>query len=237
MADEQTRVRRGEYASRGDYHRHLDDAWDYRPTYLAKLAMVRRHLDGLPGGTRVLDAGCGEGVLVHEYADRLRIEGVDLNVGGDRIRTGSVTALPCSSESFDQVLCLDVLEHLTFGEQATALAEIFRVLRTGGTALVTVPNLAHLQSRAHFLLRGRLIRTASLAKHPGDRPAAEYLELARASGFEVERRRGIFPTVPVLTALVRRHPVPLQWLHTLLTRALPVPGWCFLNAFWLKKPA
>ena len=94
MADEQTGVRRGEYASRGDYHRHLDDAWDYRPTYLAKLAMVRRHLDGLPGDTRVLDAGCGEGVLVHAYADRLRIEGVDLNVGGDRIRIGSVTALP-----------------------------------------------------------------------------------------------------------------------------------------------
>ena len=111
------------------------------------------------------------------------------------------------------------------------------MLRPGGTALVTVPNLAHLQSRAHFLLRGRLIRTASLAKHPGDRPAAEYLDLARASGFEVARRRGIFPTVPVLTALVRRHPVSLQWLHTLLTRALPVPGWCFLNVIWLKKPA
>jgi hypothetical protein len=27
----------------------------------------------------------------------------------------------------------------------------------------------------------------------------------------------------------------LQWLHTLLTRALPVPGWCFLNIFVLRK--
>jgi hypothetical protein len=65
----------------------------------------------------------------------------------------------------------------------------------------------------------------------------EYLQLARACGFEVASRRGIFPTVPVLTALVRRHPVSLQWLHTALTRALPIPGWGFLNVIWLRKPA
>ena len=66
MADDRPSVRRGEYASRGDYHRVLDEAWDYRPTYLAKMAAVRRHLDTLPPGTRVLDAGCGEGVLVQD---------------------------------------------------------------------------------------------------------------------------------------------------------------------------
>ncbi len=53
----------------------------------------------------------------------------------------------------------------------------------------------------------------------------------------MESRRGIFPTVPVLTALVRRHPVSLQWLHTALTRLLPIPGWGFLNLIWLRKPA
>jgi hypothetical protein len=42
-------------------------------------------------------------------------------------------------------------------------------------------------------------------------------------------RRGIFPTVPVLTRLIRRSPARLRWLHDLLTRLLPVPGWCFLN--------
>lgn len=236
MADEQIPIRRGEYASRGDYHRDLDDAWDYRPTYLAKMAAVRRHLDGLAPGTRVLDAGCGEGVLVQDYAGRLEIEGVDPNCSGDRIRTGSVTALPWPDGSFEQVLCLDVLEHLAFDEQGAALGEIFRVLSPGGTALLSVPNLAHLQSRAHFLLKGRLIRTASPSKHPGDRPAGEYLGLARSSGFDVERRQGIFPTVPVLTALIRRHPVSLQWLHTALTKAIPVPGWCFLNLMWLRKP-
>jgi SAM-dependent methyltransferase len=236
MADDTAPERQGEYAARGDYHRQLDETWDYRPTYLAKLAAVRRHLDGLPPGTRVLDAGCGEGVIVQEYAGRLRIEGVDLNYRSEFVRQGSVTALPCDDAFFDQVLCLDVLEHLTFAEQAAAVGELFRVLRPGGGALISVPNLAHLQSRVHFLLLGRLIRTASPAKHPGDRPAGEYLHLARSCGFEIVARRGIFPTIPVLTALVRRHPVSLQWLHAALTRLLPVPGWCFLNLIWLKKP-
>jgi ubiquinone/menaquinone biosynthesis C-methylase UbiE len=237
MADDATPERQGEYEARGDYHRQLDDAWDYRPTYLAKMAAVRRHLDALPRDTRVLDAGCGEGVIVQEYVGRLRIEGVDLNYRSALVRQGSVTALPCADESFDEALCLDVLEHLAFGEQSAALGELFRVLRPGGGALVSVPNLAHLQSRVHFLLLGRLIRTANVAKHPGDRPAGEYLQLARSAGFEIVKRRGIFPTVPILTAWIRRHPVSLQWLHTLLTRLLPVPGWCFLNLIWMRKPA
>ena len=66
-------VRGGEYAARGDYHREPDPSWDYYPTYLAKLAAVREWLNALPRSTRVLDAGCGEGVLVTEFADRLAI--------------------------------------------------------------------------------------------------------------------------------------------------------------------
>ena len=236
MSASQPSVRSGEYATRGDYHRVPDPTWEYYPTYLAKLVAVRRWLDGSRAGARVLDAGCGEGVLVDEYADRLAIEGIDPNYGSERVRTGSLTELPFAEGSFDRALCLDVLEHLTFEEQPRALAELFRVLKSGGELLVSVPNLAHLQSRVHFLLLGRLIRTASEHKHPGDRPAAEYIELARRAGFILVGRRGIFPTVPVLTRWIRRHPQALQPLHHWLSRLLPIPGWCFLNLLTLRKP-
>ena len=228
-------LRRGEYAARGDYHRAPDPDWDYYPTYLAKLESVRAWLDSLPPDARVLDAGCGEGVLVDEYASRLAIEGLDENYSSSRVRVGSVTALPYPDASFDRALCLDVLEHLTFEQQPRALAELYRILRPGGELLVSVPNLAHLQSRVHFLLSGRLIRTASEQKHPGDRPAWEYIQLAERTGFVLTRRRGIFPTVPVLTRLIRRHPRALLPLHRLLTRLLPVPGWCFLNLLTSRK--
>ncbi len=228
-------VRRGEYAARGDYHRSPDPSWDYYPTYLAKLELVRRYLDALPKGTRVLDAGCGEGILVEEYADRLDIAGVDANYSSPRVTTASVTTLPFADGAFDAVLCLDVLEHLPYADQPRALAEMHRVLRGGGELLVSVPNLAHLQSRVHFLLRGRLIRTASEYKHPGDRPIDEYLHLASRAGFTLVSRRGIFPTVPVLTRFVRRHPQRLAPLHRWLTRLLPVPGWCFLNLLTFRR--
>ncbi|HSC26189.1 MAG TPA: class I SAM-dependent methyltransferase [Vicinamibacterales bacterium] len=228
-------VRRGEYAARGDYHRAPDPDWDYYPTYLAKLEAVRRWLNDLPASTRVLDAGCGEGVLVDEYADRLRIEGLDPNYSSGRVRRGSLTSLPYADASFDRALCLDVLEHLTFEEQPLALEELRRVLRPGGKLLVSVPNLAHLQSRVHFLLRGRLIRTASERKHPGDRPVGEYIELAGRVGLVLEARRGIFPTIPILTRWIRRNPRRLLPLHRWLTRLVPVPGWCFLNLLTFRR--
>lgn len=228
--------RTGEYAERGDYHRQLSTDWEFYPTYLAKLELVRAYLARLPAGTRVLDAGCGEGVLVDEFHDRLAIEGVDPNYSAPRVTRASLLELPYPDAAFDRALCLDVLEHLSFEAQPRALAELHRVIVPGGELFVTVPNLAHLQSRVQFLLRGRLIRTANPLKHPGDRPIAEYLELARRSGFRLADRRGIFPTVPVLTRWIRRSPARLQWLHRTLTRALPVPGWCFLNVLRFTRP-
>ena len=206
----------------------------FRPTS-RRCSYVRGYLDGLAPDARVLDAGCGEGVLVEQYAGRLAIEGLDPNYAAPHVRQGSLTALPYPDASFDRVLCLDVLEHLTYEDQPRALAEIHRVLRPDGEALISVPNLAHLQSRVHFLLTGRLIRTASEFKHPGDRPAAEHLTLFDRAGFVLVARHGIFPTVPVLTAWIRRHPSSLGWLHRTLTALLPVPGWCFLNLFRLRK--
>lgn len=235
MTDPAPAIRRGEYAARGDYHRVLDRRWEYRPTYLAKIEHVRRYLDCLPAGTRVLDAGCGEGVLVEEYAGRLAIEGIDASYASAHVRQASLTALPYPDGAFDRILCLDVLEHLSGDDQRRALAELHRVLAPGGELLVSVPNLAHLQSRVRFLLTGRFVRTASEHKHPGDRPASEYLQLFAAAGFALASRRGIFPTVPLVTGLVRRHPVAFAWLHRLLTALLPVPGLCFLNLFLLRK--
>jgi len=227
--------RTGEYASRGDYHITPDPSWDYYPTYLVKVERVRAYLDALPRGTRVLDAGCGEGVFVKEYASRLAIRGVDEHYASDLVIQGSLLKLPFEAHAFSRVLCLDVLEHLAYAEQPAALAEIHRVLEPDGEALVSVPNLAHLQSRVHFLLMGRLIRTASEIKHPGDRPVAEYLRLFEHAGFEVVERRGIFPTLPVVTRLIRRRPAALAPLHRWLTRLIPVPGWCLLNLVRLRK--
>jgi SAM-dependent methyltransferase len=143
---------------------------------------------------------------VDEFHSRLSIVGVDPNYSSAHVTTGSLSSLPFDAASFDRALCLDVLEHLPFPEQGPALAELFRVVRPGGEVLVSVPNLAHLQSRIHFLLGGRLIHTASLAKHPGDRPWRSSLIWRRAPGFDscsVKASSPLCPSSPMDPAIAR----------------------------------
>lgn len=64
--------------------------------------------------------------------------GLDLVRRGPEVTvTGDVTALPMPSGSFDAVICIHVLEHVD--DDRRALAELYRVLKPGGWAIITVP--------------------------------------------------------------------------------------------------
>ena len=118
---------------------------------------VRRALGGQVQGRVVLDLGAGMGglavALMRELGPLgLRLHAMDYNPHYCRIArlrarryaldlpvvVGVGEQLPYPSASFDLVVCLDVLEHVA--DPALVLAEIHRVLRPGGVALVTVPN-------------------------------------------------------------------------------------------------
>lgn len=93
------------------------------------------------GARSVLDAGCGEGFLVHYLArkdPRLRLTGVDVREeaiaharnrypDAARFRKGSLYKLPFSDNSFDAVLCSEVLEHMEDVDRV--LQELKRVTR------------------------------------------------------------------------------------------------------------
>jgi SAM-dependent methyltransferase len=53
------------------------------------------------------------------------------------VRHGDVCGIPFADQSFDLLLGTDIIEHVD--DDAKALSEIARVLRTGGKALITVP--------------------------------------------------------------------------------------------------
>ena len=61
----------------------------------------------------------------------------NLGVG---IRDGSITALPYDDGTFDGVLALEVLRYLPAVDNETAWREMLRVLRPGGTIIVTMVN-------------------------------------------------------------------------------------------------
>ena len=75
-----------------------------------------------------------------------------------------------------------------------------------------------------FSLAGKLI-TLNLGRGPppGDRPVAEYLRLLEHTGFRVEQRGGIFPTVPIAFRAVNHQPKQRCWLVGVLD-VLLTPG-------------
>lgn len=101
----------------------------------------------VPADAAVLDVGCGYGDMLAESRAALRV-GVDMNLAalheardrasGARFALGSVEHLPFASNSFDGVICSEVLEHLAHPQ--TLADEIVRVTRPGGVYCVTVPN-------------------------------------------------------------------------------------------------
>lgn len=229
-------VEGGDYASRGPYHRDLDPAWSFAPLYKRKLELADSFVERLSPTSRLLDVGCGEGVLVERYRARGRaVTGVDAHYTSEHVHRGSLLELPFEDGTFEAALCLDVLEHLALLDQPRAVREIYRVLTPSGRLLLSVPNLAHLHSRLRFLLGGRLTRTSALERHPGDRPVAEYVSLLEEHGFAILRRKGIFPTVPFLFRLVNRRTERYGWLVPLLDRVVPVPGLCFLNVIEAER--
>lgn len=81
---------------------------------------------------------------------------------------------PYANESFDTVLCCELLEHLT-ADPMHMMSEINRILKPGGSLILTTPNIASLRA-IHAILHGY---------HPSFFPA--YI-LPRKPGEEAEAR-------------------------------------------------
>ncbi|MBT8077992.1 MAG: methyltransferase domain-containing protein [Gammaproteobacteria bacterium] len=64
--------------------------------------------------------------------------GIDLVAAGPQVTTrGDMASLPLQSDSVDAALCIHVLEHVH--DDRGAIAELYRVLKPGGNAIVSVP--------------------------------------------------------------------------------------------------
>jgi ubiquinone/menaquinone biosynthesis C-methylase UbiE len=121
---------------------------------LQKLARVVEWFD-IVEGESILDVGTGTGVLLpflrHAAGHKGMMVAMDFSINmlrqamnrqlEDKITliNAGVGAIPFKSEQFDKVTCFSAFPH--FPDKQTALAEMVRVLRKGGTVWI-----AHLQS-------------------------------------------------------------------------------------------
>lgn len=148
--------------------------WNIGRREILKSAL-KRHL--APGrGFSVLDIGCGSGGNIKILGEFGEVTGFDISEEAltfakthkafKNLVQGNAEYLPFADASFDLVSALDVLEHMP--DDRRAIQEIFRVLKKGGFALITVPAhhwlwsrhdeaLHHLRRYTTDELRGKLL--------------------------------------------------------------------------------
>jgi ubiquinone/menaquinone biosynthesis C-methylase UbiE len=154
-----------------------------------------------------LDLGCGTGWIqevLRMKGHRRQIVGVDIADGMLRfarrkqmtVVLGDAEKLPFKDRSFDGVLAKGVLHHLP--DMASAVAEIARVLKPGGVAVLADPNLSPLRA-LKYVLKNRDEHFSSLhrALRPMDfiRRIEPFLEIVDFKYFGLFAYPAAFPDI------------------------------------------
>jgi ubiquinone/menaquinone biosynthesis C-methylase UbiE len=175
------------------------------PTIGEPVAMDLMESAALRSGERVLDVGCGTGIVARLAAERVApdgaVTGVDVNPGmlavARSIAEAGVTieyheasaeAMPLPDESFDVALCQMSLQFMT--DRRAALAEMRRVLVPDGRVVINLPGPASplFEALADAMERHVSPRAAGFVKQVFSmNDLAEVRELLGEAGFREVR--------------------------------------------------
>jgi ubiquinone/menaquinone biosynthesis C-methylase UbiE len=139
-----------------DLYRNVDNCRDFH--FVQRLEIVTRVItERFSPDTKVLDLGCGAGVLTEQLvaagfdvdaadmsADMLEFARARLaqyDASRYRLTRAECQDLPFPDASFDVVACIGVFGYMD--DVDAAIAEIKRVLRPGGTLVFSIRNLDH----------------------------------------------------------------------------------------------
>ena len=140
----------------GSFQQHGSAFWDVQGPYRtlhqinpARLQFVERFV--VLSGLRVLDVGCGGGILSEALAERgASVLGIDLAESAlqaneahregqaDESRLEFISETAARGEVFDVVTCMEMLEHVA--DPAAVLRDIHALLKPGGWAFFSTIN-------------------------------------------------------------------------------------------------
>lgn len=134
------------YDRMGTAYDALSEEFHQRVAYPRLLALLEREL-GTIQDRSVLDVGCGSGRLVRLLKNKsARAYGIDISdamtsrgrASGLSLVTGDMRTLPYEDRRFDAVVSYHSFNYIPFKEQAAAIEEQCRVLKVGGTLLLSL---------------------------------------------------------------------------------------------------
>lgn len=215
------------------YYRQMYALEDTHWWFVARRNLLVRALAGrLPANARLLDVGCGTGGTMDRLRSLGEVWGLDMEPlalelcrerGHTNLTLASATDMPFPDNHFDGIVALDVLEHIE--DHVSAAKEIARVLKPGGTLVVTVPAYRSLWSRHDIALH-----------HVRRYRAPEMQKLLADTGLTVEKCTytvsTLFPAVWVVRQFqnkFQKNAPPVAdaqptraWLNTMLQRGLDI---------------
>lgn len=142
---------------------------------------------------KLLDAGAGTGELSRALSD-MGFSVSSCDIEPDVFRHGRCRKvdlnqdLPYRKNEFDHVVCSEVVEHIENPHHL--FRQVNRVMKKGGTLVITTPNIANVFSRVKFLLTGKFFCFSDEERRLGHLNPVAWWELDEAlqkHGFVVEK--------------------------------------------------
>ncbi|MGZ0656802.1 class I SAM-dependent methyltransferase [Coraliomargarita sp. W4R53] len=169
-------------------------------------------LDQLRKEDRVLDIGCGPGTFLGNYTCEQSAVGVDISkqqidYASDKYDRDQLdfcvfsgTALPFEDNSFDVVVLIEVVEHISVSTVNKLFSEARRVLRPNGRLYVSTPNYQSMWPALEYILNRRAEVSYEMQHINCYRPARLRAEIQQA-GFNVTSVRPYQFLAPFFAAL------------------------------------
>ncbi len=114
---------------------------------------------------KLLDAACGSGYILSSLPkssvgieiNPRHVKAAKKNAPDAKVIKGDIENIPFEESSFDVIIATEIFEHLP--DSGAVVSELWRVLKQGGSLIVTVPS-------THFLWRMRFLASGMYKTEP-----------------------------------------------------------------------